>query len=122
MARQQISSKGLRPVLGAVLLALGFAILFGNLEALDSPLGRFFGASEPAAPGILLSLVLGIFHALQSYAFDHQRFLSGLQQILISFWPLGLVVLGTVLLRDSFQIHFARVQDTLGSTETGNRS
>jgi hypothetical protein len=122
MATQQISSKGLRPVLGAVLLALGLAILFGNLEAIDGPLGRISGVSESIAPGMMLSLVLTIFHTLQSYAFDHQRFLSGLQQILVSFWPLGLVILGTVLLRDAFLVHFARTHSGTSSTGTGNRS
>jgi hypothetical protein len=122
MATQQISSKGLKPVFGAVLLAHGFAILFGNLEALDGPLAHIFGVSEPAASGILPSLVLTIFHALQTYAFDHQRFLSGLQQILISFWPLGLVFLGTVLLRDAFLVHFSQAPAAGGSAASGDRS
>ena len=116
MATKQISSKGLKSVLGAVLLALGFAILFGNLEAPGNPLGHIFGATEPASPGILLSLVLTIFHTLQTYTFDHQRFLSGLQQIMISFWPLGLVFLGSVLLRDAFLVHFVRAHGDIVSS------
>jgi len=121
MATQQISSTGLKAALGAVLFALGFAILFGNLEGLSGPLAHVFGVSEPATPGISLSLVLTIFHAMQEYAFDPQSFLLGLRQILISFWPLGLVLLGTVLLRDTLVVHFARFQDGIGSTGSGDR-
>jgi hypothetical protein len=40
---------------------------------------------------------------LQAYGADHQRFLQGfLRHIFVSCWPLLLVIVGTVLLRDTF--------------------
>ncbi|HSY60166.1 MAG TPA: hypothetical protein VK795_11430, partial [Terriglobales bacterium] len=40
--------------------------------------------------------------ALWAYLFDHQEFLRGLHRILISFWPLVLVVAGGVVWRKRF--------------------
>ena len=51
---------------------------------------------------MLPSGVLAASQAAQAYALDHQGFLQGLLQILGSFWPLLLVIAGTILLRDAF--------------------
>jgi len=101
MANQQTSSKGLRPVLGAALLAIGFLLLFGNLDALEASVGRILGAPASGGTECVSVLILATSHAVQAYAFDHQGFLSVLQQILVSFWPLLLVMTGAVLLRSS---------------------
>jgi hypothetical protein len=45
-----------------------------------------------------VQLGLAGLHAAQAYFFDHASFRSGLQQILVSCWPLILVILGTALL------------------------
>jgi surface polysaccharide O-acyltransferase-like enzyme len=40
--------------------------------------------------------------ALWSYPFDHQEFMQGFQRMLISFWPLFLVIAGSLVLRNGF--------------------
>ncbi len=52
--------------------------------------------------GVLSSAVLAASQATQAYAFDHQGFLLGLLWMLVSFWPLLLVIVGAVLLQDAF--------------------
>jgi hypothetical protein len=98
MAVQKTSPQPLKAITGALLLALGFLVLFANLDTLTSPLT---GAYEQT-PGVLPVLIMATLHALQTYAFDHAGFLSGVLQILVSFWPLMLVIIGAVLLRDAF--------------------
>jgi hypothetical protein len=102
MANRQTSLKGLRSVLGAALLALGLVILFGNLDALEASVTRILGGPESSGMEALAAVVLATSHAVQAYAFDHQGFLPVLEQILVSFWPLILVVIGATLLRNVF--------------------
>jgi hypothetical protein len=49
------------------------------------------------------ALGLAGLRAVQVYIFDHSHFLSALQQILVSFWPLLLVVVGAVLMRRTLE-------------------
>jgi hypothetical protein len=122
MANQQTSSKGLRSVLGAVLFALGFVILFGNLDALEASVGRIFGGPATSGMETLPALVLATSHAVQAYTFDHQGFLSVLQQILVSFWPLILVIIGAVLLRGVLLGRLTRIEPGVGSPTARERS
>lgn len=121
MATGRTISQSFKSIAGAALLAFGFIILFGNLDGMASRLGNFRGTSAMEALGILPSLVLTVSHALQTYAFDHAGFLSGLLQILLSFWPLILIILGTVLLRDAFWGRFAAYKAGAGSSAMGDR-
>ena len=121
MANQQTSSKGLRAVLGAALFALGFAILFGNLDALAASVSRSFGGPEPSSMEPIPALILATSHAVQAYAFEQQGFFSVLQQFLVSFWPLILVIIGAVLLRSALQGRFARVEPAVRSPAAGER-
>ena len=88
-----------KSVAGTVLVALGMFILYQHLdravsELLDAPGGPF---------GALPTSIFAASQFVQSYASDHQRFLENLvKQILISAWPLLLVVVGTVLSLDGF--------------------
>jgi len=102
MAHEQRTSKAMKSVLGAALLATGFVLFFGNLDALEACVNRFVGAPASAGMEALPTLVLAISHLLQVYVFDHQGFLSVLQQILVSFSPLILVLGGAALLQSSF--------------------
>jgi hypothetical protein len=121
MANQQTSSKGLRSVLGAVLFAMGFVMLFGNLDALEASVSRILGGAESNGMGALPALVLATSHAVQAYAFDHQGFLSVLEQILVSFWPLILVVIGATLLRNVLGNHQSDDQAAAASEQVENR-
>jgi hypothetical protein len=52
---------------------------------------------------VLPTIILAASRVLQAHAADHQRFLQGfLQHMLVSSWPLLLVMVGTVLSRDAF--------------------
>jgi hypothetical protein len=97
MAAQQTSPRSLKSITGAILLALGFLILFANLDVVTGQIASAAGTSGEPSQGMLPALVLAAFRVLQDYAFDHAGFLSGLLQILVSFWPLILIIIGAVL-------------------------
>ena len=80
---------------GAVLVAFGAFIFYENLSHL-------LGTISGEAPGAIPTVVLAAARALQDYAVDHHRFLhSFVQHVLVSCWPLLLVMVGMVLSRDS---------------------
>jgi len=107
MAAQQTSRRSLKSIAGAILLALGFLILFANLNGVTGQITSAVGTSPEPAQGILTALVLATLHVLQDYAFDRVGFLSVLLQFLVPCWPLILIVIGAVLLRDVFWGRFA---------------
>ena len=82
-------------------MGLGLHILSGNLDRIAEQAQQLLGGNAGEALGVLPSGVLAVSQAAQAYAVDHQGFLQGLLQILWSFWPLLLVIAGTVLLRDA---------------------
>ena len=79
MAAQQTSSKSLTSIAGALLLALGFLILFSNLDAAATQITNAAGSSGGRLLEIVPSLVLALLHGLQAYVFDHARFTKELQ-------------------------------------------
>ncbi len=121
MAAKRTSPGNLKPVVGAVLLALGLFLLLASLDEVVAHIGNAVGASAEAV-GTLFALGLAALHALQAYVFDHARFLSGLQWILVSFWPLILVIIGAVLLQDAIKGCFAACEAGSGSSARGDRS
>jgi hypothetical protein len=98
MAARRTPSRSLKSISGAGVFALGLFLLFVSL---DGPAAQFSSAvGAPAeALGILPALGLAALHALQAYTFDHAGFSSSLLQILVSFWPVLLIVAGAILLR-----------------------
>ena len=121
MTAKQASPRSLRLILGAILLALGFLVLFANLDAVAAQISGAAGIPATHEPEALPALVLGTLHAVQSYIFDHSGFFSSLLQILVSFWPLTLIVLGGVLLRDAFRGLFANYKAGAGVSAMGDR-
>jgi len=101
---------------------MGFVLLFGNLDALEPSVSRVFGGPTPSGVEALPALVLVTSHAVQAYAFDQQGFFSVLEQILVSFWPLFLVMIGVVLLRGAFLGQFKKIQHGASSPAAGERS
>jgi hypothetical protein len=89
MAREHTTSKSLVSILGAVVVAVGFVILFGKL---DGPANRLMtnllGAAAKGALELLLSLVPVAWRAVQSYAFDHQRLSPCPLELLATLWPM----------------------------------
>jgi len=88
MTARRTSSQSLKSISGAGIFALGLLLLFVNLDGVAAYMTNFAGVSAHEAQGILPALGLAGFHAFEAYAFDHDAFLSGLRQILVSFWPL----------------------------------
>ena len=98
MVARQTSSQSLRSIAGAILLSLGFAILFVNLDAVASIVSDYAGLSGHEGLGVLPAVGLAGLHAAQAYTFDQRGFISALQQILVSFWPLVLIFAGAIVL------------------------
>jgi hypothetical protein len=98
MTAKQTSSRSIKSILGAGFLAVGLFFFFVNLDEITSQISAMAGASAETL-GILPALGLAGMRALQSYNFDHAGFLSSLLQILVSFWPLLLIITGAILLR-----------------------
>jgi hypothetical protein len=119
MATRQTSSRSLKSIAGAAALSFGVLVLFVNLDGLAARLPSAIGnPSAPLSP--LPALGLAGLHAAQAYTFDRAGFLSSLQQILLSFWPLILIILGAVLLRDAFWGRLAPFKASVGSSAMGD--
>jgi hypothetical protein len=121
MAAQQTSPRGLKSITGAILLALGFLILFANLDGVTGQITSAVGTAPEPAQGMLSAVVLATLYVLQDYAFDRAGFLSGLLKILVLCWPLILIIIGAVLLRDVFWSQFAAFKTGASSSAMGER-
>jgi hypothetical protein len=97
---QQKLFRRAQSIAGAVLVAVGILIFCESLDRTAVLLSRFVGA--PDALGALPTLILAASRALEAYATDHDRFLQGLVHcILLTAWPLLLIIVGTVLSHDA---------------------
>ncbi|HTT33772.1 MAG TPA: hypothetical protein VMH48_09235 [Methylomirabilota bacterium] len=113
------SSRSLKALAGAALLALGMLLLFANLDAVADSL------SHPSSRGPLEScLELGIagLRAAQAYFFDHPSFQAGVRQILLSCWPLLLVLTGAALLQHAVGRGLANSGARLSTQSNGERN
>jgi hypothetical protein len=122
MESRQPSTKTLKSITGAALVALGFMILFANVDGVLSSTGSFASTSANEALGALPALGLAALHTAQAYTFDRAGFFSALQQILVSFWPLLLVMIGAILLRYAFGGRFVTMEGSSSSSARGDRS
>jgi hypothetical protein len=92
-----------KSIAGAALVGLGIFIFHGNLDRAATQWSHLLSTTSGEAPGVLATVILAAPRVLQAYAADHQRFLQGfLRHIFLSCWPLLLVIVGTVLSRDTF--------------------
>ena len=99
MRKQHNTSENLKSIAGGVLVGLGLHILSGNLTGDATQLRQLLGIPAGEALGVLPSVALAASQVAQAYALDQPRFLGSLLQMLASFWPLLLVIAGTILLR-----------------------
>jgi hypothetical protein len=120
MATRNTASRSLKSSAGAFLLALGLVILSANLDGFAACVSSFAGAPAPQEPGIFPVLSLAALHAAQAYTFDHARFFSSLLRILVSFWPVILILAGVLLLRDVFRVSFLGRSAGASLTATGD--
>lgn len=118
MAARHTTTRSMKSVSGAASLAIGLFLLFVNLDGISAQINDVVGAQAETV-GILPAVGLAGLHAVQAFAFDHARFLSSLLQILVSFWPLILVLLGTTLLRSAFGEH--AVKSAVAATPASER-
>jgi hypothetical protein len=102
MIRQDKTSESITVIAGGALVGLGLHILSGNLDTAADQLRHLLGNTVGDALGVLPSVVLASSQAAEAYALDHHGFLQCFLRMLLSFWPLFLVVVGAVLLRDVF--------------------
>jgi thiamine transporter ThiT len=116
MAAQQANPRNLTSIAGAFLLAIGFLILFSNLDAAATRVAYATGNAGGRALEMLPTLVLALLRGLQVYVFDHAGFLSGVLQFLVSFWPLILILAGALLLRDAFRWRFQAYKPRTGAS------
>jgi hypothetical protein len=121
MAARQTSYRKWSSVAGAALIAIGLFLLFANLDATAAPVARDLGISSEG-PEVLPALGLAALHAVQSYTFNHDGFLSSLRQILLSCWPVFLVFFGLVLLRSAMANRLLQYRSGAESTPSGIRS
>jgi hypothetical protein len=102
MTRRHKLSEILKLIAGGSLVGLGLHILLGSVDRTATQLGRSLGTNTGESLGLLPSAVLAASQAARAYAFDHLGLLQGLLKMLVSFWPLLLVIIGTILLRNVF--------------------
>lgn len=101
MARERGRSERVRSIAGGALIGLGLHILFANLDSVAAYLRHLSGPTAGEALGVLPSVALATSQVVQAYALDHQGFLLGVLRMSVSFWPLLLVIVGTMCLRDA---------------------
>ena len=120
MARQRTTSGKARSVLAIALLAAGVMALVPKFIAvtpfLSGTLLEMASQMFNALPGAGLDAL----HAGQTLAFDPPGFLAAALRILISFWPLLLVGIGTVLMRKDSGIRLGNAKSIQGSSKEGD--
>jgi hypothetical protein len=120
MTDRRTSSQSLKSILGAGAITLGLVLLFVNLDGVASQVSSIVCA-QAEAQGMLATIGLAGWHALQAYKFDHARFLPGLVQMLVSFWPLVLIAAGAALLRSAFSGRLALAEVAANSSGAKGR-
>jgi hypothetical protein len=102
MARQHSTSGSLQSIAGGALVGLGLHIWFGNLHEVASQLTHLLGTSSGETLGLASSVIVAAAQAGQVYDSDHWGFFFEVLRMLVSFWPLLLVIVGAGFLRDVF--------------------
>lgn len=90
-----------KSIAGVGLVAVGVFIWFEHLDRAAAGLGHVFGIPGGAI-GVVPALIFAASRMVRAYAADQQRFLQDfIEQVVISSWPLVLVVVGAELSRNS---------------------
>ena len=116
MTQERKSSLDLKKLLGTTLLPLGLSLLFVNVEANLAATGSALSLSG-SETDFLPSLALSLFRVVQAYFFDHPRFLHGLGQILLSCWPIILILSGIVFLQNAIK---PQLQSRIAAAESSS--
>jgi hypothetical protein len=99
MARQYRVWQWLKLIAGVGLIGLGLFVLCGSLADAADRLSRLVGVRTEWAQvfGGLMAVGLTVLRVWQCYVFDRRELVLGVCRILISFWPMCLVIAGAVL-------------------------
>src|SRR5215467_2808058 len=97
------------PILGIALLGIGLIVLFTQVDSATARLADRVGVSSGDLGGDVPAVVLTTVRTVQALAFDRPNVLSALREMLLSCWPVILVILGADLLRRAFD-GFARLR------------
>ncbi|MGH9502315.1 MAG: hypothetical protein ACRD20_05645 [Terriglobales bacterium] len=100
MARRNRISETLKSIAGGIMVGFGLHILSANVDQAAAQLKHLVATPTGEALGVVPAAVLAASQAAHVYAFDHQGVLLGLFHLLVTFWPLVLVIIGTFLLQD----------------------
>ncbi len=100
MTKHQKTTESVKSISGGIFVGIGLHILSGNLSGDANHLRHLLDVPGGDALGILPSFTLAASQAGQAYALDHARFLDGILYMLASLWPILLVLVGAVLLRN----------------------
>ncbi len=103
MARQHRTAEGLRLIVGGTLVGAGLHIWFGNLHGVASQLTHVFGTTAGDTLGMVPSIVLAAAQVGRAYTSDPQSLFLEVVRMLVSFWPLLLVMVGAGFLRHAFR-------------------
>jgi hypothetical protein len=102
MTRQGKPSEILKSIAGGTLVGMGLHILLRSVDRAATQMSHSLGANAGEGLGLVPSAVLAASQAARVYAVDHLGLLQGVLRMLVSFWPLLLVIVGSLLLRDVF--------------------
>jgi uncharacterized membrane protein len=102
MAKRRTIFQNCKSIAGSVLIGFGGFILYNNLAEAAVQLSRALGISVEAANtlGVPIAVGLAVSHVFQAYLFNHHQFLRSFHHILISLWPVLVLMGGTVFLCD----------------------
>ncbi|HSZ03162.1 MAG TPA: hypothetical protein VK788_26955 [Terriglobales bacterium] len=104
MTRLRRNFRSTKSIAGAAFVGFGMFILYENLASAVAWLSNVRGANNFEVLGVLPAFILAVSQVLPAHAANHQHLLQSflLQHLLVSSWPLLLVLAGTVLSRDDF--------------------
>jgi hypothetical protein len=104
MAGQQTTFRRAKSIAGAALVGLGTFLQYQNLVEEVVRFREVLGANGSETLGVLPAVIQTVSQVWQAYIADHRRFLCDfLLQVLISSWPLLLVIAGNGLVAGEFR-------------------
>jgi hypothetical protein len=94
------SRKATFVLLGVALIVVGLTLLVGRVDLAISHLFLAPGSAGDLGSSLFPTVVLALDRAAQAWAFDRPALLSSVREMLLSCWPVVLVLLGAILLQD----------------------
>ena len=102
MATKRSDKSKLFSVLGVALFGVGLIALLTQVDASAGHFAESVGLKGSEWSAGVPAMLLAAVRAAQAWAFDRPNVLSALRQMLLSCWPVILVILGAALLRGAF--------------------